>query len=418
MVADGPRLNAAMSNDLRVASPLIAVVFALLLGGCQTTAPRHPDAGVPLNVPEGEWTWVPVEGSQCARGSTAGFGINLSTASDDLLIFLQGGGACWNAGTCAPSLAQFGPVCGYGNLCVYDNAGGTQPTATHVNETDPFPADGGGAFPGELAQLQSVRALDRADPANPFRDATFVYVPYCTGDLHSGQVTRSYPFQASLGGPTTQVDIHFSGGTNMGLFLERLHAALPGTKRIWLTGSSAGGYGATLNLERARQAFSSAQVHVLADSSPFVETARWDAWRQAWNPALPEGCTGCDVSLPKVMARLSAAYPDTRFGLLARDQDAVIAWYLFGSMSLNDLLSPPVGPYGSALASLEAQSDATANAKYFVVAGTSHVLWPGYGTRLADGGYSAPLPSNDGGTDLKAWIDAWATGAPGWESTR
>jgi hypothetical protein len=408
----------AMSNDARAAPWLIALLSLLVLGGCQAKAPSLPDAGIPLEVPAGQWTWVPVEGSQCALGSTAGFGINLSTTSDSLLIFLQGGGACWNAGTCAPSPAQFGPICGYGTVCLYDNAGGTQPTASHVAEADPFPLDGGGAFPGELAQLQNVRALDRADPTNPFRDATFVYVPYCTGDLHAGQATRTYPFQASLGGPSTQVDIHFSGATNMALFLQTLHAVLPGTRRIWLTGSSAGGYGATFNLERTRREFSSAQVHLLADSSPFLDTPRWEAWRQAWNPALPEDCPACDAGLPEVMAHLVSTYPDTRFGLLARDQDAVIAWYLFGTMSLNDLLSPPVGPYGSALASLEAQADGTANAKYFVVSGTSHVLWPGYGTRLPDGGYSPPVPSNDGGTDLKAWIDAWATGAPGWESTR
>jgi len=376
------------------------------------------DAGPPFVAAPGQWSWIPVEGSQCASGATAGFGVNPSTTSDAVLIFLQGGGACWNSGTCAPSLVQFGPICSYGNVCLYDGQGGTQPTASHVNEADPFPEDGGGDFPGELAALQSMRALDRADPSNPFRDATFVYVPYCTGDLHDGQTTQTYSVQRNLGDPVTQTTIHFAGATNMALFLRKLHVTLPQTRQVWLTGSSAGGYGATLNLERTRREFSEARVDLLADSSPFLPTVHWADWRAAWDLSLPEGCADCDAGLPQVMAHLTQAYPDTRFGLLARDQDAVIAWYFYGAPGLNDVLNPPVGAYGSALTALEGSQDATANAKYFVVAGSEHVLWPGYGARLPDGGYSAPLSSNDGGTNLKAWIDAWATGASGWESTR
>ena len=37
---------------------------------------------------------------------------------------------------------------------------------------------------------------------------------------------------------------------------------------------------------------------------------------------------------------------------------------------------------------------------------------------LGDGGVTAPLPSRDGGTNLRAWINAWATGDAGWPSTR
>jgi hypothetical protein len=37
----------------------------------------------------------------------------------------------------------------------------------------------------------------------------------------------------------------------------------------------------------------------------------------------------------------------------------------------------------------------------------------GYGVKQADGGYSDPRPSSDGGTNLKAWLDGWATGDGG-----
>src|SRR5690606_13544143 len=119
-----------------------------------------------------------------------------SDASDDVFIYLQGGGACWNQGTCVPSLLRFGPICHYGeNICLYDGPGGTQPTSTYVTDRDPFPADGGGRFPSELDLVTRVRAFDRGDEENPFRDATFVFVPYCTGDLHTGDAVRTYKYK-------------------------------------------------------------------------------------------------------------------------------------------------------------------------------------------------------------------------------
>lgn len=376
------------------------------------------DAGGPVTADAGQWTWIPVEGSQCASGSTAGFAINLADAGTDLFIYLQGGGACWNTGTCVPSLVQYGPACSYSGVCLYNGAGGTQPTASHVTAFDPFPRDGGGALPGELAQFTSARAVDRADPTNPFRSATFVYVPYCTGDLHGGRSSKTYQYQYGLFDPVRSYTVHFAGARNMELYLRKLHLTLPGAQRVWLTGSSAGGYGATLNFQRTKQEFTGAEVALLADSSPFLPTYHWSEWNAAWSLELPAGCADCDAGLPQVMSHLLSTYPESRLGLLAYSQDHIISWYFYGAPGLNDLLNPPVGPYATDLGAQEATYDATANGKYFVLNGTQHVLWPGYGTRLADGGYTAPAPSNDGGTDLKRWIDAWATGGPEWTSTR
>lgn len=42
--------------------------------------------------------------------------------------------------------------------------------------------------------------------------------------------------------------------------------------------------------------------------------------------------------------------------------------------------------------------------------GTDHVMLGGYGVVQADGTVSAPYPSADGATDLRRWIDGWATG--------
>lgn len=387
-------------------------VTLLLPLACVSPAPgpgTTRDGGVIDAGSEG-WTWLPVQGSRCARGSTAGIGLKRSGLDEDLFIFLQGGGACWNQGTCVPSVMRFGPICYYDTACLYSGAGGQQPSAVHVNEHDPYPADGGGHFPREVALLDSVRALDRTVPDNPFRDATFVFVPYCTGDLHAGDAERTYPYKVGYLEPVQSQKLHFAGASNMDAYLRELKARFPGAKRIWLTGSSAGGYGATFNLPRVRDAFPDAEVHLLADSAPFVQPVHWEDWREAWNLQLPAGCEDCDAGMPQVAKHLAQRFPDSRQGLLAYDSDQVLRWFFFAGTGPEAALNPPVGPYQAEFAALLAERAAHANADAFVLPGTAHVMWQGYGTALADGGTAPPFDSADGGTNLREWIHAWATG--------
>lgn len=383
-----------MALLLRLACLLAALSLHL---ACHPSEPSTPRTD-PLPALSEQWTWIPIEGTRCASGATAGIGINLSAQKEDLLLFLQGGGACWNQGTCAPSFSAFGPVCYYGSdLCLYDGAGGTQPLASHVATADPFPADGSGAFVAELAQLQQSKVFDRHETASPFKDATFVYVPYCTGDLHAGNAVKTYPFKAELLGTVTQRTVHFSGATNMERALERLAATLPQLKRVWLTGVSAGGYGATLNFERVKRHFPNAEVHLLADSSPFLESTHWNEWKEAWSLALPEGCADCAEGLPQIQAHLLQRYPQSRMGLLAFERDRVISYFFLGGTGPAEALNPPMASYTSALQRLLPSFQASTHAAVFLAPGEEHVMWPRYSS------------SND----LKAWIDAWATGSSG-----
>src|SRR4051812_30783282 len=45
------------------------------------------------------WQWTPTEGTTCANGSQTGYGLR-EGEGDDLLIYLEGGGACWDQTTC------------------------------------------------------------------------------------------------------------------------------------------------------------------------------------------------------------------------------------------------------------------------------------------------------------------------------
>jgi hypothetical protein len=69
---------------------------------------------------------------------------------------------------------------------------------------------------------------------------------------------------------------------------------------IYLTGLSAGGYGAQLNLSRVRAAFPEAKVHLLADSAPMIQPAHHAAWASEWSLPLP------DAGFPDLKAWIDA----------------------------------------------------------------------------------------------------------------
>src|SRR5262245_58938186 len=62
------------------------------------------DGAVPIgdriDAPENEWTWVDFPDSRCMNDTPTGIGINKASASKDVIIFLMGGNACFNAVSC------------------------------------------------------------------------------------------------------------------------------------------------------------------------------------------------------------------------------------------------------------------------------------------------------------------------------
>jgi hypothetical protein len=82
-------------------------------------------------------------------------------ASDKLLFYFQGGGACWD---------EYSTKLG---MCTTD-----------------------------VSPQSLVGIFDRTSPNNEFRDYTIVFVSYCSGDVHGGDTVR--PYTDSAGVPVTQ----------------------------------------------------------------------------------------------------------------------------------------------------------------------------------------------------------------------
>lgn len=261
------------------------------------------------------WEWKHIPETRCADGRPTGFG--LRGTGDDLMVYLAGGGACWDAATCYGLDLAWNVTTGYGDA----------------------------SFAVEPMRLGAIFEL--------FPKATQVFVPYCTGDLHSGTATRTH---------VVDLPTHHVGAKNLAAILARL----PVPKgRVFVVGTSAGGFGAQLQAGRFVEAFPGREVLVLADSAPMVaRQEQLDAWTKAWGAELKLG--------------------GTRVGLVASKRDWLIG--LFANRTPDEM--------EAAVTALVASDFSTPDHPAFVVDGSQHVFFdslaqPGLRTWLADNGFAS-----------------------------
>ncbi|WP_017569371.1 pectin acetylesterase-family hydrolase [Nocardiopsis halotolerans] len=162
---------------------------------------------------------VPGGDCRCADGSEYGFHVR-EADPERVVLFLDGGGACWSAETCAP--------------------GGDN----EYQRTADGP-DGEGVF-------------DFADERNPFAGHSFVFVPYCTADAHLGDATTEY---------TADLTVEHRGAVNAGAALDHLTETFPDAAEVVVIGASAGSISAPLYAGLVSDRLPGADVMVVADSS-------------------------------------------------------------------------------------------------------------------------------------------------------
>jgi hypothetical protein len=314
-----------------------------------------------ISAPNEEWTWVPLPGMKCADGSATGVAVNLTDKSDQVLVFFQGGGACWDGFTCY-----------------------FLKTAAHIEG-----GYGAAHFQSELAQMASSFLFQRNNPDNPLRNVSWIYVPYCTGDLHTGDRVATHDFF----GPRVT---HHVGSINADIVINHAAATRPKSNPVWVMGLSAGGYGVGFNVAKARERWSCSNIRGLADCSPLVpiEWQRYGTMQTQWSMNFPAACTNCNTNLGTMPAALrTEAKPGDRYGLLAYTRDSVISIVLGidGDTLRNQTLAEQAAMAGS-----------TSQAA-FVLEGTEHVML-GNAQNLA----------TSNGTQLMTWIHQWASMDPAW----
>jgi hypothetical protein len=303
-------------------------------------------------------------------------------------VFLQGGGACWDWVTC----------------------GGAAPLVDLIAATGPF---GPTEFARDVWARYPASWLRRENLPATLREATVVFVPYCTGDVHAGDRTTTY--QPPFGGlPGDAVTWHHAGRTNVLAFLRRLGPTFPAPRRLVVAGSSAGGFGTLASYVAFRTRWPAAKAYLVDDSGPplagdAIPASTRAGWYASWDlgAALDPFCPGCRQDLSQALRELLRRYPSDRMALVSHLADAVVRGF-FGTVSLSQL--PTFGPMPAARFEAELRKlgttilDPSPNGRYFFTVGDGHPT-------LDDPGREAtPAPG------LAAWLEQMLSDAPAWAS--
>lgn len=164
-----------------------------------------------------EWQTVSPGGeTRCATGTPFKFHVRRADP-EKVMIFFNGGGACWSARDCDVGEAAPGKA---------EHDGTYQ--LEHAYR--PFATPGAGNHP---RVFDGAFALD--NPENPFADWSQVFVSYCTGDLHLGTADRTYQREDG-----SEFTIHHRGRINAQAALDYVYEQFPEPKRLFVSGSSAG----------------------------------------------------------------------------------------------------------------------------------------------------------------------------------
>jgi hypothetical protein len=253
-----------------------------------------------VNGAASNWRWIPFPDSTCGNGSTTGLAIDAGT-SGDLLVFFDGGGACWNYLTCAAGAAVDRG---------YDAA------KFQVEARDYIPSS----------------ITNRAHLPAALAGATIVFVPYCTGDVHGGDAVAEYGVWPDV------ITWRHKGHANVMAYLKRMAATWPNPGKVVVAGSSAGGFGALVNYEAFRWYWPRAQGYLIDDSGPAlvnndVPADFRQAWFDSWNlgVATDPFCLGCRTNLSSAFTELSDMHPGDRLAFVSHTQDKVMGPFMLST---------------------------------------------------------------------------------------
>jgi len=235
-------------------------------------------------------TWLKIEppGVTCGNGTPYKIFVNYSDKSDNLVVVFEPGGACWDYDSCA----------GRNGI-----RGAANPNGIPDNHW-------------ERASIISP-FLSRFDEMNPSREWNMVYVPYCTGDVHTGATTVTY----AGGGTDPDLTFHHQGHAAVQAVVKWIDENFTHVPKLLATGCSAGGVGSLANYKFLRNGVRAVEKgYLLNDSGPIFPSSGYsrplhEKIRKAWNldslqPHMPPGFTLDDMGT--INTALADEFPDDR----------------------------------------------------------------------------------------------------------
>ncbi len=321
---------------------------------------------------------------RCMDGSPYHFFVKRGSVNK-LLMYYQGGGACWDASTCSF------PLC----------------------DANVSPSGGGSLLGADNPTFAPVGFFDLGNPQNPFRDWHVVFVSYCSCDLHFGDATRAYPRL-----------VEHRGFENSRIAEKWAREHFVDPEVVFVAGSSSGSYGARFNAPLHHDVWPASRFLVLADAGTGVTTPRatLDS-ADSWNlrATLPAGIPGArewidtGTGIGGYTEAVSAFFPQTRWAQYTTAFDGGVGGQTgFYNVMLNG--NDPLAlltwweascAFHEQMRSLTLRTAAAvpSNYRYYIGAGSRHTMW--YADKVYD-------DTAGGVPTILAWVNAMLTGSPDW----
>ncbi|MEZ4238016.1 MAG: hypothetical protein R3F59_18100 [Myxococcota bacterium] len=264
-----------------------------LIGPAGPTAAHAQEELVDILVDGGndyDWQEVALPGPVCGDGSQYKVYVWDSPSSDNLLLYFEGGGACWDYGGCTGANGVLGAA----------NPNGLAPD-----------------YMSGMAQQYVSPLVNGADPGLPLRSKTdlvtngwdVVYMPYCTGDVHVGNSVVTYTDPSGVNPPVT---FHHNGYNNTLEALGYLDTRFPNIGKLMVSGFSAGGTASTIQYYLARTMLNASSGYLLIDSGPVFPAPDNTYWSRPLHDLITS-----QWGLGSLFDELPATFDDNDFGSIS-----------------------------------------------------------------------------------------------------
>ena len=255
-----------------------------------------------------EWTRVvPAGDCRCADGSEFGFWERRADPTR-VVLFLNGGGVCWEARTCAFTGER--------------------------GQSDFYDWSNQGAEPENRSGMFDVTRSD-----NPFAEYSYIYLSSCTGDAHLGNVSQEY---------APDLTVEHRGYVNGTATLDYLAAQYPDAAEVVVVGKTAGSVAAPIygglvadRLPGAKVTVFGAQSGAWPDDPDFnaeILGARWGAYEAAPEWAV-DGLAVGEWGVPRFWVQAARHSPALTLGRFDFAYDPHAASEVTAWMDSTDLLS-------------------------------------------------------------------------------
>lgn len=204
-----------------------------------------------------EWLKIELPDTVCGNGTQYKFFVNYHEGVDDLMVLFEPGGGCWDFDSCSGREGVLGAA-----------------------NPDGIPDD---HLEGPIGLHTPL--LNRYVDENPIPDWNMVFVPYCTGDVHTGNAVETYVDQL---GKEPDLEYHHAGHANVQAVTGWIAEQFPTIPRLFVTGCSAGGAGSLANYYFLRSGLQVGRGYLLDDSGPIFPNSQnskplHDKIRESWD---------------------------------------------------------------------------------------------------------------------------------------